>query len=416
MLQAFPSAHEPTPPSTAPGSGRLAGVSPGVIPTDPRQYVAFQLAMTGHVPERGEHDLRVGAFQTGLSRSAPGELLDELSEPGSSQGRQIAETVQRVRPDVLLLSGIDVDEDLQVAAALRTNYLAVGSDQTTGIDYPYAYAAPVNSGVDTGADLDDDGMIGGPGDAFGYGEFPGQGGMMILSRVPLQDDQARTFQNFTWQDMPGSRLPDQDFSELEASVLRLSSASHWDIPVLVGGSTVHLLASAPADPRTAPGGADRHQDEVRFWADYITGADYPVDDDGTSGGLAPGSDFVVLGSLGTDPRAAGGEGTGAISGLLDLPQVQDTRPTSRGALLARDRQHTAVVPGEGGERTTARADYVLPSASLATTGSGVFWPAAGQPGSSLVGQDPHASGLTAQIGDSAPTDHRLVWVDITPGH
>lgn len=373
-----------------------ARFSPGVIPADPRHYAAFQITLTGQVPERAEGDLRVGSFQAGLTRAEPGELLEELTEPGSEQAQQVAEAVQQVRPDVLLLSGIDVDEGLQVAAALRTNYLTQGTRHTAGIDYPHVYVAPVNAGVDTGADLDDDGMIGGPGDSFGYGEFPGQAGMMILSRVPLETDQARTFQDFKWQDMPGSALPTEQFTELEASVLRLSSTSHWDVPVSVGGRTVHLLASAPADPQTAPAGAERNHDEVRFWADYIAGAGYPVDDDGHAGGLEASSDFVVLGSLGADPATDTGADPATMGHLTDLPHVQDTHPTSSGALLSQTPEDTAVVQDAQGEPTTARLDYVLPSSTLTASNSGVFWPAAGQPG------------------HSAATDHRLVWVDITP--
>lgn len=346
-------------------------------------------------------DLRVGSFQAGLTRAEPGELLEELSEPGSEQAQQVAEAVQQVRPDVLLLSGIDVDEGLQVAAALKTNYLSIGSAHTAGIDYPHVYVAPVNAGVDTGADLDDDGMSGGPGDSFGYGEFPGQAGMMILSRVPLETDQARTFQDFKWQDMPGSALPTEQFTELEASVLRLSSTSHWDVPVSVGGRTVHLLASAPADPQTAPAGAERNHDEVRFWADYIAGAGYPVDDDGRAGGLEASSDFVVLGSLGADPATDTGADPAAIGHLTDLSHVQDTHPTSSGALLSQTPEDTAVVQDAQGEPTTARVDYVLPSSTLTASNSGVFCPAAGalrchRPPSGLGGHHPGPlSGLAA---------------------
>ena len=43
-----------------------------------------------------------------------------------------------------------------------------------------------------------------------------------------------------------------------------------------------------------------------------------------------------------------------------------------------------------------RADYVLPSANLAVSGCGVFWPRAGEPGAEAA----------------AFSDHRLVWLDI----
>ena len=55
------------------------------------------------------------------------------------------------------------------------------------------------------------------------------------------------------------------------------------------------------------------------------------------------------------------------------------------------------------ERRTAtfgRADYVLPSKGLRVLESGVFWPAPGEFGRSLVTEPDPAS------------DHHLVWVDV----
>src|SRR2546430_1237691 len=63
------------------------------------------------------------------------------------------------------------------------------------------------------------------------------------------------------------------YSDEELEALRLSSKSHWDVPVRTGrGETVHLLAAHPTPP-----GFDgpeqrnvlRNHDEIRFWADYV---------------------------------------------------------------------------------------------------------------------------------------------------
>ncbi|MEI7702834.1 MAG: endonuclease/exonuclease/phosphatase family protein, partial [Planctomycetia bacterium] len=43
-----------------------------------------------------------------------------------------------------------------------------------------------------------------------------------------------------------------------------------------------------------------------------------------------------------------------------------------------------------------RADYVLPSTGFTIEGSGIFWPAAGEPGAELIDC----------------SDHRLVWMDL----
>ncbi len=64
--------------------------------------------------------------------------------------------------------------------------------------------------------------------------------------------------------------------------MRLSSTSHWDVPVYVG-RVVHVLAAHPAAP-ALDGPEDRNglrnADEIRFWADYVAGpgAAWIVDD------------------------------------------------------------------------------------------------------------------------------------------
>src|SRR5690606_5372760 len=105
------------------------------------------------------------------------------------------------------------------------------------IVYPYRFVAPVNTGVDSGFDLDRDGATGGPGDAWGYGAHPGQYGMVVLSRYPIALDRVRTFRGFRWRDLPGAlqpRHPDQAtpwYDDAAWSQMPLSSKSHWDVPV-----------------------------------------------------------------------------------------------------------------------------------------------------------------------------------------
>ena len=40
----------------------------------------------------------------------------------------------------------------------------------------------------SGFDLNNDGVVGGGDDAFGFGLFPGQYGMVVLSKHPIQAD------------------------------------------------------------------------------------------------------------------------------------------------------------------------------------------------------------------------------------
>ena len=91
--------------------------------------------------------------------------------------------------------------------------------------------------------------------AHGYGDFPGAFSMVLLSKYPFDIKKIRTFQNFLWKDMPGAYLPVNPatgrlyYNEDELSVLRLSSKSHWDIPLKVGEKEIiHVLLSHPTPP------------------------------------------------------------------------------------------------------------------------------------------------------------------------
>ncbi len=151
---------------------------------------------------------RVATFNASLSRSAEGELLQDLSTPDDPQAAGVAEIIQRTRPDIVLLTEFDYVEGGAAVEEFRTNYLAVAHNEAEPIDYPYFYIAPTNTGVPSGFDLDNDGTVGGPDDAFGFGDFEGQFGMVVLSRFPIVAEGVRTFQNVLWTSMPGARLPD----------------------------------------------------------------------------------------------------------------------------------------------------------------------------------------------------------------
>src|SRR5215207_1964849 len=143
------------------------------------------------------------------------------------------------------------------------------------------------------------GTTGGPDDAFGFGFFPGQFGMAVYSMHPIVLDDVRTFQTFRWADMPGALLPDDPstpapadwFTPEELAQVRLSSKSHWDLPIDVDGRIVHFLVSHPTPP-VFDGPEDRNgrrnHDEIRLWADYVTpgqASRYIYDDEGRRGGL-----------------------------------------------------------------------------------------------------------------------------------
>ena len=170
-------------------------------------------------------------FNASLNRNFEGQLVGDLSTTTNAQARAVAEIIQRTRPDVLLINEFDFVEDGQAAELFRDNYLSVGQMGADPIDYPYYYVAPSNTSIPSGFDLNNNGVVGGPDDAFGFGFFPGQFGMVVFSRYPIDTDAVRTFQMFLCarharRAPPGRPLhpePADWYSQEELEVFRLSS-------------------------------------------------------------------------------------------------------------------------------------------------------------------------------------------------
>ncbi len=267
------------------------------------------------------NNIRFASFNVSLFRDTAGQLITDLSTPNNSQTQAVAEIIQRVNPDVVLINEFDYDNNGRAAALFQQNYLSVSQNGVNPVAYPFVYLAPSNTGIASGFDLDNNGrVVNTPGDrdygndALGFGNFPGQYGMLLLSKYPIVRDRVRTFQRFLWKDMPGALLPDNPntpapndwYSPQELNIFRLSSKSHWDIPINVDGEIIHVLASHPTPP-VFDGEEDRNgrrnHDEIRFWSDYVTPGkgDYIYDDRGIFGGLPAGEKFVIKGDRNADP-------------------------------------------------------------------------------------------------------------------
>ena len=357
--------------------------------------------------------IRFATFNASMSRDAEGALAVALRHGGDPQIAKVAGIIRAVDPDVILINEFD-----HGAGRDRTfvkNYL----DDT----YPFSFIAPSNTGLATGLDLDGDGIAGSEAgtlelakDAHGFGMFEGQYGMVVLSKHEIALEQVRTFRTFRWNDMPGARLPVKPdgapfYSDQALEILRLSSKSHWDVPVRIDGEVVHFLVCHPTPP-VFDGPEDRNgarnADEIRFWADYVAGAEYVHDDAGLKGGLSDEAHFVIAGDMNADP-ADGESVPGAIQQLLEHPLINvSVTPQSDGGAAAAAAQGGANSTQTGNPRfDTAdfddeapgnlRVDYVLPSAGLKIVDAGVFWPLDDEPGAAFIDA----------------SDHRLVWVDVT---
>lgn len=308
--------------------------------------------------------------------------------------------IKFARPDILVLNEVDLDWEHPEDPALNARrfaaaYVASGPDS---IQYPYAYAAPSNTGLLTGLDLNGDGLVATAleqgtrehgDDSFGFGTYPGQYSMAVLSRFPLDSGGARTFQRFRWTDLPGNHIPPGYLTAEAENVFRLSSKSHWDLPVVIAADTLHLWVSHPTPP-VFDGPEDRNGrrnfDEIGFWVLYLEGNDRLVDDTGAHGGYASRAPFVIAGDLNARPGddSVVYNGMSAIDQLLAHPRIQDPDPTHRPTARWLD---------------GVRVDYVLPSSDLSVAAAGVV--------------DPRVSASpTIARAAAAASDHRLVWVDI----
>ncbi|MEL4358887.1 MULTISPECIES: endonuclease/exonuclease/phosphatase family protein [unclassified Luteococcus] len=402
------------------------------VATVPGHAAPLPVAKQAAKKKGTDPDVRFATFNASLNRAKQGQLVADLSTPDNAQARTVAEIIQRANPDVVLVNEFDYVAGGRAAELFRDNYLAVGQNGAGPVHYPYYYVAPVNTGVPSGHDLNNDGTVGGPDDAWGFGAFPGQYGMVVYSKYPIDQRQVRTFQNFRWRDMPGALLPDDPatgakgafYSSEELAAFPLSSKSHWDLPIMIGRKRVHLLASHPTPP-VFDGPEDRNgrrnHDEIRLWADYITGgkqAAYLYDDQGRRGGLKRGERFVIAGDQNSDP-VDGDSLPGSIAQLLDHPRVNTSvTPASEGGPEAARLQGQANATHTGdprfdtadfgdavGSSGNIRADYVLPSRNLPILGAAVFWPTQADPLYRLTGSYPFPS-----------SDHRLVWVDVKLPH
>lgn len=385
-------------------------------------FLAMTAAAFGQpAPGEGGVRIRLATFNAEDVRS------EDLADGTDPRLRQLAEVLQRIRPNIVLINeiaydlpggpGVDPDQPAgQNGRRFAELYLA--RSQSPGLKplRMHAFMAPSNTGMPSGFDLDRNGRTvtefpdvpdegqseagrAYGGDCWGFGTFPGQYGMALLidDRLGFDPEAVRTFRLLPWSYMPGALLPrDPDtgeawYDEEVSSLFRLSSKSHWDVPVtLPNGTTLHLLCSHPTPP--AFDGEEmrnrkRNADEIRFWADYLDNAPYIVDDRNHAGGIERGSMFVILGDLNADPDEGSSFKNPIATHLLAHPLIGNPEPPR--AELAVDGLEPDDTASFG-----LRVDYVLPWRGIEVLGSGVWrTPPGGRTG-------------------GFPSDHFPVWADL----
>ena len=82
-------------------------------------------------PSPPGNTVRFATFNASLNRNVDGQLITDLSTPGNAQAATVAEIIQRVRPDVLLINELDFDAAGTALRLFQDNYLSV----TDGLRY-----------------------------------------------------------------------------------------------------------------------------------------------------------------------------------------------------------------------------------------------------------------------------------------
>ncbi|MFT7007922.1 MAG: hypothetical protein ACJAXJ_002461 [Colwellia sp.] len=388
-------------------------------------FFSLKFSSTGMTQEMPTN-LRVATFNVSMEAlnyvekkqpdtvNIKGNELTQALHKNHLQIKNIAEIIQRVNPDIILLNEFDrVDDSNSNIRYFVNNYLGKSQHNQQTINYPYFYQGAVNTGVKINSDLNQDGKSNQlPADAHGFGHFIGHFGMVLLSKYPIDEKAIRTFKKFKWHDMPNALKPINPetnkpwYPQKTWQALRLSSKSHWDIPIKINDKIIHILASHPTPPvfdGLENRNGNRNHDEIRFWFDYINAKQgaYIYDDNHQKGPLKANRRFIIMG----DQNASSVEGDAimtknsqGIVALLSSDKIQDSLPKSLGG-----QNHSS--ENSNGIYHTAywgmRADYVLPSTvGFIIKKSGVFWPQQNEKTYRLIKNRQTSS------------DHRLVWVDV----
>ncbi|MBL4699024.1 MAG: endonuclease/exonuclease/phosphatase family protein [Phycisphaerales bacterium] len=342
----------------------------------------------GYSAESQPVALRIAVFNIEDVRSSDLETAD------NERLKQITAIIQRMRPNIILLSELALRQDDTTSNADRfiESYLSISQgDGLEPIDF-ISYTPASNTGIHSGHDLDHSGTLVSEspeqtqsqttagrafgGDSFGFGTFPGQYSMALLvnPKLTIQIDQIRTFQKFLWKDLPDHTAPTNPdgspwYTENEWADFRLASKTFADVPILLpNGSVLHALISHPTPPAfDGPEGRNKHRnhDEIKLIRDYIDNNQKLYDDQGELGGLEPGSTFVILGDLNADPTDGSSLDMVMLTQLLTSPKLaEDVFPSSEIKVAGLDSTDTS--------HFRLRVDYVLPSSDVTITNSGVW--------------------------------------------
>lgn len=384
--------------------------------------VLFFPACVSQRPPRPDHTLRVASWNIEDVRAAD---IDTPSSQAKARLESVAATIDRIKPQILLLNEIAYDHPTASSVTSRGQNAQRFADRYLPRHGFTAWMPESNTGEPSGHDLDRSGEAitelvsidpalpqtaaqrAYGNDAFGFGTFPGQYamGLLVAPGYEILHDRIRTFRLFRWADLPDAQPPANAdgtpwYTPEAWAEFRLSSKTLAAVPVrLPSGTIIYCVISHPTPPAfDGPEGRNKHRnrDEIRLLRAYLDNAPWLTDDQGHPGGLPPGAHAIVLGDLNADPRKGSSIGD-PIAHLLASPVLgPDPAPISDILIEQLDPSDTAMF--------RLRVDYVLPTAGIEVADTGVwrdFRPVETPP-----------IPPTPSIPAIAPSDHFPVWADI----
>lgn len=277
--------------------------------------------------------------------------VDKLRKPDHPQVLSASAITRKVRPDVLSINEIEAHPE--APRLLHDNFLQRGD---IPLHYPYHYLGPTNSGVST--DLPQ------PFDLKGFGLFEGQYGIALFSRFPIIREGVRSFEGFSWRDLPKGLSYLGDRAVNVYGSFPLFSTNLLDVPLRIGGQVVHAILLHASIPVRGHLNRERNGDQLNFLNEYISGRALP--------GVEPfrvGKPFVVMGDLNADPEKGDGIRE-AIRRLLENPALNRLVP-SRPTFLEGGGVEAPALDAGG---FSLRLDYILPSRDFVVHEHGVFRP------------------------------------------
>lgn len=298
-------------------------------------------------------------------------MLRDIQKGDDPQIEAVLSVITAVKPDILVLGGIDWDYDGRAIGALKQAL------QTAGHGMAHHFAGPTNRGVHTGLDMDQDGRLQEPEDAIGFARFTGGDSLAVFSQYPIDFESIRDDTQMLWADLPNALLPYPGQPDGLDTALPLSTTAHWIIPIQTASTPVWIgtfFATPPVFDGPEDRNGRRNHDEVMYWANLLDGTLKPAAPDG----------LIIAGHANLDPKRGQGR-RAAIQTLIDHTKLDDPHGDQITVDWRRD------------DLEDMRVSYVLPDTTWHVVDAGVYWPASDTPEREMA---------------VAASRHRLVWVDV----